>query len=647
MARKQQTGNKSFENGDSKGARETKLPEPDEKSGSAGNPSRGEAAAPKSLHDILNQTSPEKIEELSRNLTEALFESQEILKELTSSHLKGASSSPASGRIDPFGTNRAMARVAEDLARHPEKMMSAQFRLWEGHVNIWRSFLTGAPSAPAPGRNFSDPEWQTNPFFDLIRKTYELNSKWLLDLVDDADALDDITRRKARFLARQTADAFSPNNFFSTNPTALKAMIETGGKSVLDGLRLAHQDIQRGHGRLLISQTDGSAFEVGKNLATAPGKVVFRNELIELLQYEACTEKVYETPLLIFPPWINKFYILDLREENSMIRWLTEQGYTVFLVSWRSADHSMAHLGWDDYVRSGAYAAVEQVCARAGTDHVNTVGYCIGGTLLSGVLARMAEEDDSRITSATFFASQSDFEDAGDLLVFTDDESLSYIEELIAQNGGVMAGEDMGDTFNYLRPADLVWRYVVDSYLLGKKPRPFDLLYWNADQTNIPGPTHMTYLHDLYKNNALSNGTFKILGEPVNLQNVKIPVLLQASREDHISPCRSVYRAALRYGGKVEFLLSGSGHIAGVINHPAAKKYQHWVNPELPGTLDSWIQDAEQHEGSWWPYWNRWLKKLSGKKIPFRPVEDCDLGNAPGHYVTLKLEDLGVGPLAK
>lgn len=647
MAGKPKTGNKSAENAETVAAEEKKSPESTQKSTSQKDSAPIPEATPKSLQDILTETAPEKLEELSRNLTEALFESQEILREMTTRQLRESASSGIAGSTDPFGTSRAMAKVVEDLALHPEKMMSAQFRLWEGHVNIWRSFLTGERAGTSKDKRFSDPEWQANPFFDLIRKTYELNSQWLLDVVNDSDTLDTHTKRKASFLARQTADAFSPTNFFSTNPTALKAMLETGGKSVLEGLKLAHNDIRRGHGRLLISQTDGSAFEVGKNIATSKGKVVFRNELIELIQYEARTEKTYEVPLLIFPPWINKFYILDLREENSMIRWLCEQGYTVFLVSWRSADHSVAHLTWDDYISLGAFAAVDQVCEISGSDKVNTIGYCIGGTMLSGALAYMARHGDKRVSSATFFASQSDFEEAGDLLVFSDEESVAYIENLIDQNGGVMAGEDMGETFNYLRPADLVWRYVVDSYMLGKKPRPFDLLYWNADQTNIPGPTHKTYLRDLYGKNALSKGNFEVLGEIVHLEDIKIPMMLQASREDHISPFASVYRAAKKFGGPVEFIMSGSGHIAGVINHPAANKYQHWTNSALPETVDQWIEGAQEHSGSWWPYWNKWLKKLSGKKVAALHVEDKGLGDAPGTYVTQKLEDLGVGPLAK
>jgi polyhydroxyalkanoate synthase len=602
-------------------------------------------ASEQSLADMVAKADPEKLEALSKNLTEALFESQEILREATSRQMKTGLSTGL--KQDPFGTNKAMMKVGEELAKHPENIMSAQMKLWEGHVGLWRSFLTNDAETPSKDRRFSDAEWRTNPMFDLIRRTYELNTQWLFDIINDSDTLDEGTRRKAKFFAQQTADAFSPTNFFSTNPAALKAMLETGGKSVLEGLKLAHEDIRRGHGRLLISQTDGTAFEVGKNIATSPGKVVYRNELIEIIQYEPKTTKAFEIPLLIFPPWINKFYILDLRQENSMIRWLVENGYSVFVVSWRSADHSMADFTWDHYVKLGAYDAVEAVCKIAESETVNAVGYCIGGTMLNSALAHMALHDDNRIASATYFASQSDFQEAGDLLVFTDEDSLQYVESLIDSNDGIMAGEDMAETFNYLRPSDLVWRYVVDSYMLGKKPRPFDLLYWNGDQTNIPGKTHLTYLKDLYGQNALAKGEFMVLGERVNLKDIEIPMLYQAGRDDHISPFRSVYKVAQAVGGNAEFVLAGSGHIAGVINHPDAKKYQYWVNADLPDSPDEWLEGSEEIPGSWWPHWHKWLKKRSGKKVEARVPEDVGLGPAPGKYVKLKLEDLGVGPLAK
>ena len=599
---------------------------------------------PKSLSDILAEASPAKLEALSKNLSDALLESQQILMSMGSYQAK---SQLGAQTADPFGFGEAWSKIGAEFARHPEKMFSAQMNLWEGHLNIWRSFLTHHEEKPSADKKFSDPEWNTNPFFEMIRKSYELNSQWMLSLVSASTEIDEHTRRKATFLARQTAEAFSPTNFFSTNPQALRAMLETGGESLIQGLRNIRKDIARGHGRLLISQTDASAFEIGKNIATAPGKVVFKNELLELIQYAPTTETTFEVPLVIFPPWINKYYILDLKEENSMIRWLTSQGYTVFIVSWRSADHSMKDVTWDDYVKLGAYDVTRKVCELMSVEKVNVVGYCIGGTMLSSALAHMATHGEDHIESATFFAAQADFEEAGDLRVFTDEHALSYIESRIDLHDGIMAGEDMGETFNYLRPADLVWRYVIDNYMLGKTPKPFDLLYWNSDQTNIPGKTHKTYLECLYRDNDLSNGQFKVLGEKVSLADIQLPCLFQAGRDDHIAPFRSVYRTAKRFGGDCELVLAGSGHIAGVVNHPDAKKYQHWVNPDLGDSIESWLEQAEEHKGSWWPYWGNWLEKRSGDRIAAPKVKDAGLGDAPGDYVRMRLEDLGVGASAK
>ncbi|MEL6569830.1 MAG: class I poly(R)-hydroxyalkanoic acid synthase, partial [Pseudomonadota bacterium] len=488
---------------------------------------------------------------------------------------------------------------------------------------------------------FSDPEWTSNPMFDFMRQAYELNTDWLMSLVNQADELGEQDKRKAQFLTRQTIDAFAPTNFFATNPTALKKMLETGGASVVEGLRQAREDLTRGDGKLSISQTDETPFKVGENVATAPGQVVFRNDLIELIQYAPSTAKVHDIPLLIFPPWINKFYILDLREENSMIRWLVDKGLTVFVVSWRSADEVTKDFTWQDYVEHGIFPALEETLAITGAPQANTVGYCIGGTLLTSALAYMSKKGDDRVRSATFFASQSDFEKAGDLLVFTDPAAVEEVTRIIDENDGIMPGETMGETFNWLRPVDLVWRYVVDNYMMGKKPRPFDLLYWNADQTNIPGPTHLTYLRDFYGHNALARGNFELFGETVNIGDVSIPITVQSSRDDHICPYDSVYRTAQAFGGPVRFVLAGSGHIAGVVNHPDANKYQHWLNDgALPETVHEWMEGCEEHPGSWWPSWWSWLQPLSGKQVAARSPEDAGLGAAPGAYVAARLKEM-------
>ncbi|MEM5517433.1 class I poly(R)-hydroxyalkanoic acid synthase [Henriciella sp. AS95] len=593
----------------------------------------------RSLNEILAEQSPAQLQAIGISLAEAAAESQALLSEVMSNS-NGQLKTP--DKSDPFGMLGAYGRLGQSLATNPQALMNANIDLWMGWVNLWKDFTLGEVSE-SRDRRFSDPDWSANPAFEFMRKAYELNSSWMMSLLDSASELTTAEKRKAQFYTRQTIDALSPSNFFATNPAALKAMVESGGQSLVDGLRNARADIKKGHGRLSISQTDESPFEVGVNVATAPGKVVFRNKLIELLQFEPTTDKVYSRPLLIFPPWINKYYILDLREENSMIRWLVNQGLTVFVVSWRSADDVTRDYTWDDYIEQGVMAATNEVLARTDSDDLNAVGYCIGGSLLTGALAYMSKTDDKRIASATFFASQSDFSDAGDLMVFTDAESRRNIDDIIEANDGIMPGEMMGDTFNWLRPVDLVWRYVVDNYMLGKKPRPFDLLYWNADQTNIPGKTHHTYLNDLYGENKLSNGLFKVLGESISMKDIEIPITVQASREDHICPWHSIYRGAQRYGGDVNFILAGSGHIAGVVNHPRAEKYQHWTNESLPGTPEAWLTAAEETKGSWWPTWWTWLEPKSGPKKAAKPVEDAGLGEAPGTYVKMRLEAIAAG----
>ena len=371
--------------------------------------------------------------------------------------------------------------------------------------------------------------------------------------------------------------------------------------------------------------------------------MIYRNKLIEVIHYNPTRKKMRERPMLIFPPWINKFYILDLQPENSMIRWLLSKRVNTFVVSWRSADDETKDFTWDDYIEHGILKAVEVVCEATGAKDINTVGYCIGGTLLTTALAHMGKVGDERIHSATYFASQSDFELAGELKIFTSEQSQQQIDKVINEHGGLMPGEMMGETFNWLRPADLVWRYVVDNYMMGKQPRPFDLLYWNADQTNIPGPTHRTYLSKMYDENALSKGKFEVFGEPVSMQDIRIPVFLQASRSDHICPWHSIYKGAQNFGGPVRFTLAGSGHIAGVINHPDAQKYQHWINPALPENPGKWLSSAEELPGSWWPSWWDWLKPLSGSKTEAVKPQNKKLGAAPGQYAAMKLADIAAG----
>ncbi|HRP09672.1 MAG TPA: class I poly(R)-hydroxyalkanoic acid synthase, partial [Terricaulis sp.] len=481
--------------------------------------------------------------------------------------------------------------------------------------------------------------WRSNPGFSLMRETYLATAEFINDLIANTEGVDDAAKRKAAFFVKQAVDAASPSNFLMTNPTALRELMATHGQSLVKGIDNLAADMKRGKGALAIKQTDLDAFKLGENVATAPGKVVFRNRVFELLQYNPTTETVYETPLLIFPPWINKFYILDLQPKNSMIRWLTSRGYTVFLVSWVNPDEDMAEATFEDYAREGVYAAVEAATEAAASERVNTVGYCIGGTLLAATLAHMAKHDDTRINSATFFASQSDFKYAGELLVFTDDAALDYLEDKMDAAGGVLDAQTMADTFNALRSNDLVWNYVVDNYYMGKQPAPFDLLYWNADQTRMPKNLHLFYLRKFYRDNALTEGKLTLMGDKLSLKDVTIPIFMQGSKEDHIAPAKSVYNSALAFGGPVEFVVAGSGHIAGVINHPDAKKYQHWTNPNLKGSVEDWFAFAQEHPGSWWPYWDGWLSKLSGDQVPARdPAKGPNppLADAPGEYVKVR-----------
>jgi polyhydroxyalkanoate synthase len=495
---------------------------------------------------------------------------------------------------------------------------------------------------PARGdKRFADPEWKDNPVFEVMKQSYLLTANWLNELVAGVEDVEPLTKRRVEFFTRMLTDAFSPTNFLISNPAALKEAVRSNGASLVKGAERFAADLERGGGQLSITQADAARFKVGENVATAPGKVVFENDLFQLLQFSPSTETVHETPLLIMPPWINKYYILDLRPENSMIRWLASQGFTVFVTSWVNPDARLADKTLGDYMDEGAYAAIDAVLRQTGARKVNAVGYCIGGTLLSCTLAHMAARKDDRVASATFFAAQSDFSEAGDLLIFTNEEWLAELESRMDAAGGVLPGQTMADTFNALRANDLIWSFFVSNYLMGKEPAAFDLLFWNSDQTRMPKTLHLSYLREFYKSNRLARGELTVNGVTLDLGQVKTPVYVQSSREDHIAPMRSVYKGARLFGGPVTFTLAGSGHIAGVVNPPAAQKYQHWVNPRLPPTVEEWLAGAEERPGSWWPHWAAWLAERSGRQVPARdpakgalkPIED-----APGSYVKVRSE---------
>lgn len=596
-------------------------------------------AAP--LNEVVMAQTAESLAQLSANLAQAMARANQVF----STALLKQSADPTSWQADPFGVQVALNDVWSHLAQQPETLRDAHADLWKRYVDIWERHaayvLTGKQPDDGPIRDkrFRDPEWRSNPAFSMLRESYLATSDFITGLVERAEGVDEQTKRKAAFFIKQAVDAASPSNFLATNPAALRALFSTHGESLLKGVENLAADMKRGHGALAISQTDLDAFKVGVNVANTPGKVVFRNRVFELIQYSPTTETVHEVPLLIFPPWINKFYILDLQPKNSMIRWLVDQRHTVFLVSWVNPGEDMADVDFEDYMREGVYEAVAAVCTAANVDRVNTVGYCVGGTLLAASLAHMAKKGDTRIQSATFFASQADFKCAGDLLVFSDDAGIKFLEDKMDQAGGVLSAQTMADTFNALRSNDLIWNYVVDNYYIGKQPPPFDLLYWNADQTRMPKALHLFYLRKFYRDNALAEGKLKLLGESLSLKDVKIPIFMQSSKEDHIAPALSVFRSAKSFGGPVEFIVAGSGHIAGVINHPAAQKYQYWTNANLEGALEDWFAFAQEHPGSWWPYWDEWLRERAGPDAPARrPGEGAlkALCDAPGEYLLVK-----------
>jgi polyhydroxyalkanoate synthase len=595
--------------------------------------------------DLKQFTSEQKalLEKLSLNLARAAVTAQGAIAEQA---LRQAER-PAALTPDPFHVAPALNEVIGRLAAQPDRLMRAQADLFTRYLDLWQSAAKRAsgedakPAAVAPkgDKRFADPAWEENPVFDVIKQSYLLTSDWLNGLVADVQDVDPLSKRRVEFFMKMLTDAFSPSNFLISNPVALREILDTGGESLVRGIEHFSADLARGRGDLAISQTTYQQFEVGRNVATAPGKVVFRNELFELLQFEPTTDQVHEIPLLIFPPWINKYYILDLRPENSMIRWLTSQGFTVFVTSWVNPDAKLATKTFEDYMVEGVYAAVEAVTRQTGAKKVNTVGYCIGGTLLSVTLAHMTALGDERIASATFFAAQQDFAEAGDLLLFANDEWLKELEQRMDAEGGVLPGQSMADTFNMLRANDLVWSFFVNNYLMGREPKPFDLLFWNSDQTRMPKTLHLYYLRRFYAENALSKGDLTLGGARLDLGQVKVPVYIQSSKEDHIAPARSVYRGARLFGGPVTYIVAGSGHIAGVINAPVAKKYQYWTADGLPESLEAWQSGAVEHPGSWWPHWAEWLKERSGPEIPARdPAKGSFevLGDAPGTYVRVK-----------
>jgi polyhydroxyalkanoate synthase len=553
-----------------------------------------------------------------------------------------------SDTIDPLNIGSAFYSLFKQMAADPRKIVEAQFGLWKDYLELWQRTTRRAMGEtidpmvkPGTGdRRFRHPEWEQNQVFDYIKQSYLLTSNWLLRTISDVEGLGSKEQARAAFYAKQFVDAIAPTNFVLTNPEVLRETMSTNGENLVRGLDNILQDIERGGSNFTIRQTTDD-FTVGKDIAVTPGKVIFRNSLFELLQYEPSTKEVHETPLLIFPPWINKFYILDLQPTNSLVKWAVDSGYTVFVVSWVNPSTRLAEKDFEDYMREGIFAALDAVEKATGQREVNTIGYCIAGTLLSATLAYISASGEykDRVKSATFLAAQVDFSEAGELQVFIDDAQLDAMEKQMVKAGGVLEGSKMAMTFNMLRANDLIWSFVVNNYLMGKEPAPFDLLYWNSDTTRLPLRLHLSYLRRCYRDNALAQAQMELAGKRLDISKVTTPIFFQAAREDHIAPAASVYKGAKLFGGPVTFMLAGSGHIAGVINPPSSGKYQHWTNDKLPTALEEWMEDAKEHPGSWWPTWENWLTSRSGNKIPAPQPGDGELkvlGNAPGTYVLVK-----------
>jgi len=538
---------------------------------------------------------------------------------------------------------KIMGSVIRQWGRDPVKIVEANAKLAQsygdllGH-SVRRALGEDVEPVVEPDQSdarFKDEDWSQRQYFDFLKQAYLLTANWLEEVVEKTEGLDERTQHKAEFYAKLMTEALSPSNFPFSNPVVVRETLASSGSNLVRGMEHLAEDMDRSDDLLQISQTDAEAFEVGRDLAVTPGKVVFQNDILQLIEYAPTTPSQHETPLLMIPPWINKFYILDLTAQKSFVKYVVDQGFTTFMVSWVNPDERLAHKTFEDYMREGILEAVAAVMRETGAEKINALGYCVGGTLLASTLAYMAATQDERIKSATFLTAQMDFSKAGDLLVFIDDAQLRSLEEMMSEVG-YLDSSRMSAVFNMMRARDLIWPYVVNNYMLGKKPPPFDLLYWNADSTRMAAANHAFYLREFYKANKLAKGDLVLGGVKLDLSKVTIPIFQMAAREDHIAPAASVFKGSKLFGGKVRFVLAGSGHIAGVVNPPAKPKYQYWTGPKNAGDLYDWLEKAEEHPGSWWPGWIKWLAKRSGDQLNARQPGEGELEaieDAPGSYV--------------
>ncbi len=581
-------------------------------------------------------------EEIGRSMADVAERSQRIVSEW----LKRQASEEHAP--DPLNIGSAFMEMTTRLMANPARLVAAGLGFWQDYLTLWQNTarrVMGMETepvidSPSTDRRFKDDAWRENEIFDFIRQSYLLSARYVQDVVRQVDGLDPKTAQKVDFYARQFVDAMSPSNFLLTNPEVLRKTAETGGENLLKGLNNLLSDLEQGKGKLHIKMTDMDAFKVGENIGVSPGKVVYQNDLMQLIQYAPSTETVLKRPLLIGPPWINKFYILDLRPRNSFVRWAVSQGHTVFMISWVNPDERLAEKGFEDYMTEGYLAALDAIEQATGEREVNAIGYCLGGTLLASTLAYMAAKKDNRIKSATFFVTMTDFAEAGELGVFIDEEQLRSLEDKMNKRG-YLEGSEMATTFNMLRANDLIWSFVVNNYLLGNDPFPFDLLYWNADSTRMPARMHSFYLRKMYQENLLKdpNG-ISLNGVPIDLRKIKTPAYFLSTREDHIAPWKSTYRGTQMLSGPKRFVLAASGHIAGVVNPPEGGKYSHWINTELPPDPEAWFKGATEIAGSWWPDWHHWVTALGKEQVPARVPGESKLGaieDAPGAYVQVRL----------
>ena len=611
---------------------------------------------------MSDQPSPVPSNPDSERLYAAMSRVTEQSQRIVQAFVERQASSPREfNPLEPAVISKAYQALWQQMLTDPRRLVEAQVSLWQDYAKLWENTarrMAGEDgedvepaAAPEPGdRRFKDDAWTENPLYDHIKQSYLLASKFMLSTVRETQGLDAHTARKVNFYTRQFIDALAPTNFAMTNPEVARRTVETGGENLVQGLSNMLEDLERGQGRLRIRMTDLEKFKLGENVAVTPGKVVFENDLMQLIQYVPTTEVVRKRPLLIVPPWINKFYILDLRPKNSFIKWAVERGHTVFVISWVNPDEQLAEKSMDDYMLEGPVAALDAIEKATGESRVNAIGYCLGGTLLAATLAylkagRTAQTTEatgrrSVIESATFFTTMVDFEEPGELGVFIDEEQLSLVEESMKEKG-YFDGSKMAETFNLLRANDLIWSFVINNYLMGKDPFPFDLLYWNSDSTRMPRAMHSAYLRDMYQHNRLREpGGITLDGVPIDLATVDAPIYILSTREDHIAPWRSTYAATRLYRGPIRFVLAMSGHIAGVVNPPAANKYGYFTG-EIASAPDTWLEAATAHDGSWWPDWDAWVGKHDGGEAPPRepgagalPV----IEDAPGRYVKVRIE---------